>query len=364
LTWCAELRGDVPPRSGPRKACVLVRRRSHVLEVRRRADAFAREMGFDLQDRGRVSIQVTEAATNLLHHAVAGEVFLSAVERGSRRSLEMLALDHGPGIADPGRALAGGASSRGSLGEGLGAIHRLADDFELETSPRGTAVFARSWARLPATGRGGASEDRDPETPCSAGALCRPKPGQIACGDAWAVRGRADGSRLAVLADGLGHGPDAAEAAEAVVRVVARASKSSPGELLELAHEALRATRGAAVAMARVDDWGGRLTFAGVGNVAGTVVAGGKRKGLVSLNGTVGCGALQVQELEEEWPPGALLVLQTDGVALTWDLARYPGLTRRDPSMVAGILYRDGAVQRDDASVLVLRRQGPPSSEP
>jgi hypothetical protein len=47
--------------------------------------------------------------------------------------------------------------------------------------------------------------------------------------------------------------------------------------------------------------------------------------------------------------------MHSDGVASLHDLAPYPGLLRRDPGLIAGVLYRDLARRRDDATVVVAR---------
>jgi hypothetical protein len=51
------------------------------------------------------------------------------------------------------------------------------------------------------------------------------------------------------------------------------------------------------------------------------------------------------------------LVLHSDGIATQWDLARYPGLPSRDPSLIAGVLYRDFKRDRDDATVIVIKER-------
>jgi hypothetical protein len=66
----------------------------------------------------------------------------------------------------------------------------------------------------------------------------------------------------------------------------------------------------------------------------------------------------KIQEFTYDWPPGALLVLHSDGLSARWDLARYPGLVSRHPSVVAGVLYRDFSRERDDALVIVVRAAG------
>jgi hypothetical protein len=129
----------------------------------------------------------------------------------------------------------------------------------------------------------------------------------------------------------------------------------SPKEILEAAHTALRSTRGAALAIAEVDFERLSVRFAGVGNISGTIFASEKSNSLVSYNGTVGHEVRKIQEFVYQWPKGGLLVMHSDGLATQWRLDRYPGLTAKHPSLIAGVLYRDFNRGRDDVTVLVVR---------
>ncbi len=55
------------------------------------------------------------------------------------------------------------------------------------------------------------------------------------------------------------------------------------------------------------------------------------------------------------FPADALLVMHSDGLGSRWTLEAYPGLVRRHPALIAGILYRDFKRGRDDVSVVVAR---------
>ena len=55
------------------------------------------------------------------------------------------------------------------------------------------------------------------------------------------------------------------------------------------------------------------------------------------------------------WAEGTTLVMATDGLSATWDLANYPGLLHRGPQLLAGVLLRDFGRNSDDATVLVYR---------
>ncbi len=54
-------------------------------------------------------------------------------------------------------------------------------------------------------------------------------------------------------------------------------------------------------------------------------------------------------------PEGALLVMHSDGISAKWDLASYPGLASRHPSLIAAVLYRDFRRRTDDATIVVAR---------
>jgi serine phosphatase RsbU (regulator of sigma subunit) len=188
------------------------------------------------------------------------------------------------------------------------------------------------------------------------GAICLPKAGETACGDAWAASSHAGRTRI-MIADGLGHGILAADAAATATRVFQEHADQTSAEIIQRAHGALRSTRGAAVAIADVDPQHGVVEFVGVGNISGTIVADDGTRNLVSHNGTVGHEMRRVQSFTYPWPPGASLVMHSDGLATHWRLDRYPGLRRHSPVAVAGVLYRDFERGRDDVTVVVAREE-------
>ena len=162
---------------------------------------------------------------------------------------------------------------------------------------------------------------------------------------------------MLVVADGLGHGPLASVAAQAAIRIARERAADGPAEVFRAAHAALRSTRGAALAVAEIDPDRGMVRYAGIGNIAGTILTPGRERtsSLVSHNGIVGHEMRKVQEFAYPWSPGSTLVMHSDGLATHWRLDRYPGLLARHPSLIAGVLYRDFTRGRDDVTVLVAR---------
>jgi anti-sigma regulatory factor (Ser/Thr protein kinase) len=328
---------------------ILVEDDSITAEARRTAREMALAMNMDPDEAEHVAIVVTEACTNLRKHATRGEILLQVSTDCSEdiAVLELLAMDQGPGMKNLDQCLQDGFSTGGSPGHGLGAIQRMSQQSDIYTLPeRGTIVLARWW---PAKNRW------NPGGGFRTGGVNVSKPGQDVCGDSWGAACH-DGSLTIVLADGLGHGMEAKLASAEAVRQLYEDPELQPKPLLTRIHQALRSTRGAAVAIARIDGAAGKLTYAGVGNISARIyVAGEARQNLVSLNGTAGHQCDRIQEFHYSWPEDALLVLNSDGLSTSTGLESYPGLAARDPALIAGLLYRDFCRGRDDATVVVAK---------
>ena len=158
-----------------------------------------------------------------------------------------------------------------------------------------------------------------------------------------------------MIADGLGHGLMAAQASLAAIKVFRENTHLAPGKMIEAIHAALRSTRGAAVAVARVE-WSRQLVlFSGVGNISSTILTPEKSTGMASYNGTAGAEVSKIMEFSYPWPERAILLMHSDGLVSHWKLSRYPGLMRSHPSLIAGVLYRDYNRGTDDVTVLVAR---------
>jgi len=358
------------------------------------AAALARRVGLDGQRSSQVALAVSEAASNLAKHAVDGAILLRVVRTARSAGVEFLAVDTGPGMADVPRSMRDGTSGTGTLGIGLGTVARLADVFDVHSLPgRGTVMLARFWPRDSAGSFPGPGPL--PPEPVVAG-ITRPISGERVCGDAWAVRldpgsdpsvgadgldsadspddlarplaaairrGRATAvpgpalgaGLLVMLCDGLGHGPMAAIAADAAVRALRGGSGLLPEQVVRELHHALRGTRGAAVAVARIEPRAGRLLFCGVGNISAVLLSGDTRTSLVSYPGIAGHQLRGLRTFEQPLPPDSTLVLHSDGLTERWSAEALPGLLRHPPVVVAGQLLREAGIRHDDAGVVVAK---------
>jgi anti-sigma regulatory factor (Ser/Thr protein kinase) len=322
---------------------------SEVSVARRVATQCAEALRLNATIAGRAALIATELATNLVKHGSGGTILFGSDEDAPQRALVIIALDKGRGIANVSMAMQDGYSTAGSPGQGLGAIARSASSFDIYSqAERGTAVLCRL----------------DDDTPAQVqftapsriviGGVCIAKTGEDVPGDGWIASVQREMVTI-VVADGLGHGFAAATAAGAMVRVFSTNPELELPRILEDAHGALRATRGAAVAIARILPAQSRVDFAGVGNIAGTIASDEAVRRMVSLNGIVGHEMRKVQTFSYPWSASSVLVLTSDGIATSWNAAHYPGLMQRDPALIASVLFRDHCRGTDDATVVVAK---------
>jgi anti-sigma regulatory factor (Ser/Thr protein kinase) len=332
------------------EATLTLADQSGVAEARRASIQIAQSLGFSDRYQADAALVVTEAATNILKYAGRGEISLRPYRDGAmdaQQGLEVVALDRGPGIASLELAQRDGYSTGGSLGAGLGTMARLSSLFDIYSiEGGGTALLARI---------AGAKVSGLSPPGYEFGAKSTPKAGQIVCGDAWSVRS-VHGKLGVALLDGLGHGPLASEAASRAVGIFQDArGEETPTDVLRRAHEGLKATRGAVMAVALFDPSSASVAFAGVGNIVGIVVSGEVTQHLLSTDGTVGYNMRLVRESTLGWKPGSVLIATTDGLSTRWNLNRHPGLMQRHPSLIASVLHRDFARDTDDATVVVVK---------
>jgi anti-sigma regulatory factor (Ser/Thr protein kinase) len=315
----------------------LIDEESRVGEARRDALRLAETHGLDATMAGRAAIVATELAKNLLRHGGGGELLLQPIVAERASVIELLAIDRGRGMQHVERCLQDGYSTGGTPGTGLGAVRRLAAEFDIySVAGVGTVVMAR-------VGHGAAPRF---------GAVNVAMKGETECGDSWRLV--TDGEvTAAMVVDGLGHGPLAAHAARCAATAFLEAPLEAPRSLLGRLHRGLAGSRGAAAACMRIDGHG-LVCYAGVGNIAASMVSADKSQGLASHNGTLGLGTPRLQEFEYPRPPRAILVMHSDGVSARRSLAHTHELLHRHPATIAAVLYRDHGRGRDDATVLVL----------
>jgi hypothetical protein len=194
---------------------------------------------------------------------------------------------------------------------------------------------------------------------CSLGDRARPFGDEEACGDLDIVVASHAGAVVA-LADGLGHGREAAAAAHQAAAVIGAHADKDVIDLMRLCHEGLRSTRGAALSIAACACSDATMTWLAVGNVDGVLVradpaAQPERHSLLLRGGVVGYRMPPLRAEVLPIFPGDTLIMVTDGVSSQF--VREPVLGRDPQDAADDILARHGK-QTDDALVLVARYLG------
>lgn len=309
---------------------------SQVAVARRAATEYARVAGLNEQRTSAASLVAVELANNLLQHAGGGKIYFQYLAPSG--ALDISAVDHGKGMLNVERCLEDGFSTASTPGLGLGAVRRFAVRFAAYSIPgRSTVVAARM-----------AEREGCPDFSVISTAI----PGETLSGDSWAV---SEDRRTFLVIDGLGHGMLAADAARAGVEVFLKQQHHTLQHILEHMHLAMRSTRGAAAAIARVVPDAQRLEFAGIGNISGMLLGVARSQSLVSHNGTLGHQLRRVQQFQYTYEPGNVLLLQSDGLMTQSKLGLPSTLLLQSPLVIAPLLYSEQVRGRDDATLLVSR---------
>lgn len=328
----------------PAQVCIQVSDASQVGEVRRTVARMAQALSMPESRRGDAAIVATELATNLVRHGLHGRMLVQTISHGPSGWLELLSVDGGPGMADVQRCLQDGYSTVGTPGNGLGAVRRLSSEFDIHSMPgKGTVIVARL------------SSQATSSSMFAIGAVSLNAPGEQVCGDTWRAVER-EREIAVMVADGLGHGPEAAVAAHLAGDAFEGDAFVPAEQFYGIVHRSLNGSRGAAVARAVIGS-SGDVHYSGVGNIAGSLVSPDRSRGLASQNGTVGVQIRShISAFSHVLPTPGVLLMHSDGITSRWSFDHYPGLLLRHPAVIAGVLSRDFVRGRDDSTVLVVSR--------
>ncbi|MBK6999969.1 MAG: SpoIIE family protein phosphatase [Rhodoferax sp.] len=314
---------------------------------------WAQRAGFSGVETAYLATVATELASNLWIHA-GGGVF-SVLLRSDLPGIEIATCDQGPGIADIALALQDGYSTAGGLGCGLPSINRLMDGLEIN-GRIGGGTQVRAWKVKHPDAQTVESLALAHTLPAHIGYSLRPIPGESHCGDQCGVWQDESGQVLLALADGLGHGPQAAKAAKAALHAIGELRAHPCEDIFAYCDDKLRDTRGVALALALIEPALGRLRFASVGNVRAVLLHGDRDLRLGSARGIVGAGYSELAPETLAFGAGDSLFLYSDGLDELLplrDLLR-PAVTAH---AVAETALQRWAKANDDASMLVYLGQ-------
>lgn len=305
----------------------------------------ASSVGLSAKRLAELEIVVSEITSNVIKHTSTGAELLVKSLEGSNAGIEIICIDPGPGMESAERMMEDGVSSTNTLGQGLGAIRRLSDEFDLYSLPGwGTILLARVYNK-PVDIKKAAF---------NIGIVMLAKDGEQVCGDDYYYTVRGNNLRIAVC-DGLGHGKEAHAAARACLQVYQENILITPGELIRKVHDSNKRTRGAVIYATHIDFSNKQVMYCGVGNIAAKIISSAKPKYCISYNGIVGHSVPSVINNHIlQCNKNDLFIIHSDGLSTRWDLQKYPNITKHDSSIIAAALYKDFNRKTDDVTIAVI----------
>ncbi len=319
---------------------IIVALETDVLRARRIGREMAQNIGFDEIGVGEIETAISELATNLVkHRAKNGEIILIPLNDKGMIGIEVRSEDEGPGIKNTALAMKEGGSTAGTLGIGLSGVKRLMDEFLIESEiDKGTTVVARKWLL----------KDTSPGLEFSI--FSRPRIGEDISGDAYFIKQFSSYVIFGVI-DVLGHGSEAHDIALDVLSILEDNYTEPLDKIIDVCHEGLKHTRGAAMALCRVDFKDKKFEHVAIGNVETRVYGTPDPIKPFFFNGTLGMVMENYRVIEYPYTEGMTIVMFSDGISGRFDISQQ--MLLKTPQEIAKFIFDNYARGTDDATVLV-----------
>lgn len=119
-----------------------------LVEARKTIRKVTTSLGIGVTDVTRIVTAVSELARNILRYAGSGQMKWRTLRKGDEVGIELMFVDHGPGIPDVNQAMQEGYSTSRGLGLGLPGAKRLMGELTVESAVgKGTSVTIRKWMK-------------------------------------------------------------------------------------------------------------------------------------------------------------------------------------------------------------------------
>ncbi len=325
-----------------------------IYTIQKAATKRAEKIGMSLHDLNELEIIIRELVTNVQNHGGrAGHIVISHQTDSKSNSIIIDVVDKGPGFKNFSEALKDGYSSTGSMGGGLPSIRRFSERVELlKNSSHGSHIRVVKRATF---------KDMGHDTQWSFALFSKPYPGKLECGDIGTLIRNQEGILL-VLADGLGHGTNAALASRKSVEVAHSSHRLNLEEILTSMHHKMKKTRGSAVSLLRLQPDTHKIEWLGIGNVSGRLIRMNKDGTLeqtvfANYNGTVGYQLNNYKKLYYDYLPGDWLILMSDGIISNWEPV-FEKHFCNNPHTIGQAMIKFASRENDDSSILIGRSFG------
>lgn len=322
--------------------------RSYISLVKRDIKKIAESIGFEAKRLAEIEIVISEITSNIIKHTPGGSILVKHVFKGNLEGIEIISIDNGPGMFNPLMMLKDGVSTTNTLGQGLGAIKRLSDNFDIYSVPKwGTILLSRIFKN--------GDENLNSKEIFNVSTLMVPKNGEEFCGDGYKIITKKHNCQILAF-DGLGHGPEAHKASEAAVKSFIETQNLEPAERLKTMNTSIKSTRGGVGMALSIDQKANSLTYCGVGNISARVFTEGKLKSCISYNGIVGhTFPNSVNSNTIKWAREDYLIVTSDGFISRWDANALTNIMKHDIGIITACMYKDFFRGNDDCLIILIK---------
>ena len=125
---------------------VRIQNSADIVAARQQGRALASQAGFSHSNLTIIATAISEVARNIVEYAKEGEIIITLISDTTKKGVEIVAADQGPGIADIATVMRDGYSTGKGLGIGRPGARRLMDEFAIaSTIGTGTIVTMKKW---------------------------------------------------------------------------------------------------------------------------------------------------------------------------------------------------------------------------
>ena len=321
--------------------------RSLIPFIKREIHNLALQIGFTPHRAAETDIIIAELTSNLIKYANGGELLYRAHLSEGQNQIELYSIDQGKGIDNIVKIMSDGYSSSNTLGQGLGAIKRLSNDFQIYSM--------RNWGTIQYIKICDKSET--PASPAVSGlnyATIRVNyPGEKVCGDGYHLKQLKNGFQIFV-GDGLGHGANANEAVQQAIKAFRQTRETEPEAILREIHDEVKKTRGLVATVATVDYKTESWSICGIGNINTRIFRGMENKTYTPYNGIIGHNIPRtLNSAVVPYEKHQVIVMHSDGLRTRWNLNDLASIIKQNPGVIAAALFKDNIRGTDDATVFV-----------
>lgn len=329
--------------------------------LRSRLQAAARRLGFNDMQRQDMVLVAAEMVSNQIKYA-GGRGMLQIWQQPGM-TLDILALDFGPGISNLAQAQQDGYSSHQTLGKGLGSIRSLSHQSGIYTVPEAIGAGGNTpwhgsvfWSRFSPTHKRPTSSDagkaRDLLAYANTGLFTRALSDDRYNGDRIYVEQVGRNLRCLHM-DGLGHGVLAQQATDGLAELLFLDKDVT--QVLRLVDRQLKASRGAVGMLSDLNLDTMQAQILGVGDMSAYTYIDDQLQTITFAPGILGKEHKTPAITSIALKKPSTLITASDGMRRGWNVNSFPGLLHQHPQLIAYVLGNIMGRASDDQSLCVVR---------